>query len=102
MRSVVLLSLIVLIPGISLAGFAICDAPGVQMEPVIGFDGVNYLIVWDDGRGMYNQLYGARVTPSGVVLDTGGIRLLGESDLQQHPVIAFDGTHYLVAWQFGC
>jgi hypothetical protein len=94
--------LVIFIPGVSFAAFIVCDESGIQLEPVIGFDGVNYLVVWNDGRGALSKLYGARVAQTGVVLDTGGVGLLNEFDLQAHPSIAFDGNNFLVAWQFGC
>ena len=97
-----LVFLIILIPGVLLAEFIVCDVQGVQLEPVIGFDGVNYMVVWNDAGGALSKLYGARVTQMGVVLDTGGVRLLNEFDLQAHPAMAFDGNNFLVAWQFGC
>jgi hypothetical protein len=102
MRLPVLFFLTVLMPTVLCAEFVICETQGVQMEPVIGFDGVNHLVVWTDAAGAFTRLYGARVTQTGVVLDTGGVRLLSESDLQAHPALAFDGSNFLVTWQYGC
>lgn len=68
--------------------------------PSVSFDGTNYLIVWNAQRsGMY-ELYGARVTPSGTVLDRGGVRItIGGNPIIRMPSITFDGTNYLVVWR---
>lgn len=102
MRLSILLVFLIFLPIVAIGEFIICDVQGVQLEPALGFDGTDYLVVWNDGRGTLSTLYGARVTQAGVVVDTGGVRLLGEFDLQQHPAVDFDGTNYLVVWQFGC
>ena len=82
--------------------FIVCSEPGVQFEPEVGFDGTNYFVVWSDGRGAKSELYAARVTQSGIVLDPGGIQLLKELDEQAHPSVSFDGENYLVVYQYGC
>ena len=42
-------------------------------SPAIGFDGANYLIVWQDKRNGDWDVFGSRVTPAGEVLDPAGI-----------------------------
>jgi hypothetical protein len=56
----------------------------------VASDGQNYLVVWDDN----GVLYGARVGPSGTVLGTTLIAAGGA----RFPVVAWAGTHYLVAY----
>jgi hypothetical protein len=68
--------------------------------PGVAFDGTNYLVTWqgvNPDRG--NQdLYGARVSPDGVVLDTGGFLIASADGHQFFGNLAFNGTEYLVAW----
>jgi hypothetical protein len=82
-------------------GIAISTAADDQVYPALAFDGGNLLVVWFDGRcGNYDaDIYGARVTPAGVVLDPNGIAISTEADYQVYPALAFDGDNFLVAWQ---
>ena len=53
-----------------------CD-PGNHCLPSVGFDGTNFFVVWTGPNATtgVNELYGARVSRSGTVLDPGGIQL---------------------------
>jgi large repetitive protein len=92
----------------------ICDAVNDQMFPVVSWDGENFFVVWQDRRsGRRWDIYGARVTPDGEVLDgprvtpdgkvlqPGGIPIsIGKLTHDQvAPAISFDGENYLIAWQ---
>jgi hypothetical protein len=82
-------------------GIPVCTAPGDQyIFRGIGFDGTNYLLVWDDDRDgdMYYDVYGARITRSGTVLDTAGIPISVEQNNQGLARVAFDGANYLITW----
>jgi large repetitive protein len=81
------------------AGVLIAAEAGPQVRPAVAFDGANYLVVWSDYRRPYeSDIYGARVTPAGVVLDPGGFPICEASGYQFTPKLAFDGTNYLVVW----
>jgi hypothetical protein len=80
-------------------GIAISDASRSQGKPDVCFDGTDYLVVWQDARSVYNDIYGARVTTGATVLDSTGIPISSASLAQEYPALAFDGTNYLVAWQ---
>jgi hypothetical protein len=81
------------------ANVLISGAAGKQSYPAIVFDGSNYLVVWQDRRRGEWDIYGARVTPSGAVEDTSGIRISTSDRSRYYPAIAFDGTNSLVIWQ---
>lgn len=78
--------------------------PGNQYVPSAAFDGTNYFVVWVENRAADSvdyEIYGARVTPEGTVLDPGGIRITTGADPLRMPGIAFDGTNYLIVWRSG-
>jgi len=81
------------------SGLAIRVETSDQGDQAVAFDGTNYLVVWSDYRGDNLDIYGARVTVGGSVLDPSGILISGADMNQRSPAVAFDGTTYLVAWQ---
>jgi|GEM_PF-2461461 len=61
------------------AGIAVCiNQPNRQAQPSVAFNGKDFLVVWQDSRLDPSQydLFGARVSPDGVVLDTNGVELI--------------------------
>ncbi len=73
----------------------VCGETGFQRTPSVCFGDTNFLVVWTDERP--GNIYGARVSQTGVVLDPGGIRiaLTGSGNF---PSVSFDGNNYLVVW----
>ena len=80
-------------------GIVISATAGWQLSPAIGFDGANFLVAWHDERSGNPDIYGARVTPEGLVLDPNGIAISQVASSQKSPALDFDGTNFLVAWQ---
>ena len=89
-------------------GFTICDSPGMNASyPQVAFDGANYLVVWEDFRrtgGIYD-VYGARVTSAGAVLDPNGFPICTSTGISGaapsnvfRPAVAFQGDRYFVTW----
>jgi hypothetical protein len=67
----------------------------------VAFDGTNFLVVCSGehlGLTTTYSLYGARVTPAGAVLDPMPLLLVDAPCSPGWPALAFDGTHYLLAW----
>jgi hypothetical protein len=85
------------------AGIAISNGPSnVQSSPSVAFDGTNVTVVWQDIRNSAQaDVYAARVTPAGTVLDTSAIAVASGSDAQRLPAVAADGRYLLVAWVKG-
>lgn len=80
----------------------ISSANDVQTMPEVAFGSDNYMVVWSDTRigGGFN-IYGARVSPAGTVLDPDGILIGRDSDDGQYePSIAYAGTRFLVVWVY--
>lgn len=80
-------------------GIPVCTAPDLQQWPAVAFDGANFLVVWQDFRsGRRNDIYAARVTPKGKVLDSDGLPVAAGAQNQGRPGVAFAGGRYLVVW----
>ena len=67
--------------------------------PEVAFGSENYMVVWSDERSGNYNIYAARVTPAGTVLDPAGI-LIGPTapNYQFEPSIAFAGAQYFAVW----
>jgi len=82
-------------------GIAISTEPGEEWDPAIASDGTNYMVVWMHYR-VYSptnyDIHGARVDPSGYVLDGAAIAISNEREYEHSPAIAFDGDNYMVVW----
>ena len=86
----------------------ISSAPGeLQGKPAIASDGNNFFIVWRDARNYGTNswdIYGARISPDGTVLDPDGIAISTFANIdpspgnQYFPSVAFDGTNFVVVW----
>ena len=80
-------------------GIAVCSAADLQEWPAVAFDGRNFLVVWQDFRsGTRYDIRGARVSPSGKVLDPGGFAVATGPHNQARPGVAFAAGNYLVVW----
>jgi hypothetical protein len=73
------------------------QAQGTPRNPAVAFDGTNYLVVWEDDRFGYD-VFGARVTPTGTVLDPSGIPIATGPDRQMRPAVSFGGGTFFVVW----
>ena len=65
----------------------ICNAAGDQVRPRVAYDaGSNqYVVVWSDPRSGTADIYGARVSPAGTVLDANGVLVSGAAGAQFSP-----------------
>lgn len=95
-------------------GGALLDPLGIRVSmegggdtsvPVVAFDGQNYFIVWvvtAAAPGSQSDIFGARLTPMGTLLDPVPIDIAGAatgSNYEANPDLAFDGGNYLIVWE---
>jgi hypothetical protein len=82
-------------------GIVVCDETLDQDYSDISFDGQNFLVAWHDNRSnMRGNIYAARVSPAGVVLDPDGFAVaVSDSFDDAAPAVCFSGTDHLVVWQ---
>jgi MYXO-CTERM domain-containing protein len=59
------------------------------------FDGSRFVVVWETWLA---QVCAVRIRPDGTVLDPAPLRVSERQAHQGNPVVAFDGTNYLIAW----
>jgi MYXO-CTERM domain-containing protein len=82
-------------------GIELCSAATDQTRPrVAGTAAGDFFVVWADERAQvttYIDLYGTQVLADGTVVTPDGARLTTSNDAMS-PVIASDGTGYLLAW----
>ena len=80
--------------------FAICQAKDLQERPRIAYGNGVFLVVWQDLRNEKDwDIYGARITPEGKVLDSGGFLIIGGNHNQALPDVTWDGENFWIVWQ---
>lgn len=85
-------------------GFGIDGPSGNMVTPALSFDGVDWYVVWADGRSQLSSqgwdIFGAKVSSKGSVTPATGTLLTPGVDREQlMPGIAFNGTEHLVVWR---
>ncbi len=97
-----------LVIGLSLfnADFSVCTYEGQQYYPRAIYQNNQYYVFWSDWRYLLAgdtsyAIYGARVTTSGTVVDSGGKRLF-KNQAGMEPVVAYDGTNFLITFRDSC
>lgn len=88
--------------GIAVAPFAIAAATGDQNAASVAFDSTNnvFVVVWQDSRAGANErdIYAARVSTTGTVLDAAGILVSAATSSQLTPDIAFGNGRFMTVW----
>jgi hypothetical protein len=88
----------------------VADPNGIAMSPTgasfptVAPNGTGYLVVWSDGRNLATSgldIFGARVTSAGQVLDAGGIPICTAAGDQFSPAATANGGGSFVVWQDG-
>ncbi len=68
--------------------------------PAVSWNGENFFVVWEkeDPRPFSWNIYGARITPEGKVLDPEGIPIVKAPEDQYSSGISWNGKTYMVVW----
>jgi len=75
-----------------------------QLEPAVAQGSTEWLVVWSDlrnARSRGSDIYGARVSFDGGIVDPQGFAISTAPGDQDQPRVGFDGTNYRVAWHDG-
>jgi hypothetical protein len=68
--------------------------------PAVAYNGTEYIVVYQHRRNSADtDIYGTRVTTSGVILDPDGIPISTSVGYQRFPSVAATGTDFLVVWE---
>jgi hypothetical protein len=71
-----------------------------QQTPAVASNGTDFLVVWEQRSAFCCDLYGARVSGAGTVLDSGlGIPISTATNRQAEPAVASWGANYFVVWE---
>lgn len=78
-------------------GFPVSAGPWPEYYPAVACEPSRCAGVWIDRRdaGAGYEVYGARIDPSGTVIDDAGVYFMGSDSYR--PAIAFNGANYLIA-----
>lgn len=80
--------------------FVVSGAPDDQERPRVAFGKGVFLVVWQDLRnGKDYDVYAARVSPEGKVLEPKGLLIAGGKFNQSRPRLTFDGENFVVVWE---
>jgi len=79
-------------------GFSVSDPSTFSGSPAVAWDGSAYTVVWDAWNGSSDDIYGARVTTEGIVIDDPPFAVADGSWAEYSPGIAWNGSNFLVTW----
>jgi hypothetical protein len=74
---------------------------GRKLFPSLAYGGSHYLLTWNSSTlfgGSEQNVYGMRITPDGVILDSNYIEISAAIGNQIKPTVAFDGSEFLATW----
>jgi len=81
--------------------FVIYSPVGANTNPVVAFNGTNFLVSWMAFPSAGGALYGLRVSQTGSVLDASPVLIgnVSPPTSAMPPSMASDGTNYFLAWE---
>jgi len=84
--------------GSVLDSIVICDAPEEQHAPSVSYVDSVYLVCWSGKNADFFNIFCARVSPDGTVLDENGFLIYPDSVSQITPTIVSNDNKFLVVW----
>ena len=72
-----------------------------SFPPKVVFNDPYFLVAWDDSMPYSSDIdiFAARVTDSGILIDTNAIVVSSASGYQYDPHVGHDGSDYLIVWE---
>jgi hypothetical protein len=87
--------------------FTIAEAPGRQLRPTVIWDGQSFVVAWDDQRNQSaffdarTDVYAARVSEGGTVLDPAGFPIVNGPDGECSPAMSvWNGALFIATTRF--
>ncbi len=81
-------------------GIIVSEAKEDQDTTAVAFDGTTFMVVWQDWRtGTYADIYGARVSTTGILQDKTGIAISKGTADEYAPAIIFADKKYFIVWE---
>jgi len=80
----------------------VCSQGGAQYYPSLAAVGTNFLVAWTDDRSSGDtgsDIYAARVSGDGTVLDAGGFAVWTSPGNQVRPVVAGTSNEFVLVWE---
>jgi len=85
-------------------GFPVCTAEGEQRKVKLASGDGTLLVLWEEDRNFVStgyDVYGARISSDGTVLDPGGVAITELSRSEINPDVGWTGETFLGIWQVG-
>lgn len=85
-------------------GFVVCSTQKQQQRSKVAAVNGNYFVTWEDERNFDStgyDIYGTKVTPNGMVVDSTGRRVTHFRYSEKAPGISSDGVDFLSVWESG-
>jgi hypothetical protein len=85
-------------PAAAPVALTVAGGVGVRGTPAVDFDGARFLVAWVELGGAGAAIRGARVSPTGALLDPAGVAIVDGPGRRAAPRLAFDGERHLLAF----
>jgi hypothetical protein len=70
----------------------------IESGAAVASDGTDYVMLWNDRRSGFYDIFGSRISSGGTVQDPAGIPVAALADDQTLPEVVWAGSNYYLAW----